>query len=230
MLMGVNTRDSFDLTLDHALIDKPVPDMILMTGDITHDETRQGYLNARPLLDPLQIPVHVLPGNHDAPDLMRDALNSEWINHQFQIIQGKWQILMLDSTVENSEGGMISASQLQQMQDCLEQQPELHALICLHHQPVPIGSRWLDTMQVENGDEFLKLLQQYPQVKAVLWGHVHQEFSGQHEHIRLLSTPSTCKQFTPGSDEFSIDKNKGAGYRWLLLLDDGNIDTRVCWL
>ena len=42
----------------------------------------------------------------------------------------------------------------------------------------------------------------------------------------MLSTPSTCVQFEPESDEFSVEKIP-PGYRWMQLNPDGSIDTRV---
>jgi Icc protein len=45
----------------------------------------------------------------------------------------------------------------------------------------------------------------------------------------MLSTPSTCSQFLPNSDDFGMD-DRPPGYRWLHLYADGAIDTDVVWL
>ncbi len=66
-------------------------------------------------------------------------------------------------------------------------------------------------------------------VRAVLWGHVHQHFEGERNGVRLMSTPSTCAQFLPRSDGFAIDR-RPPGYRWLELRDDGTIATDVVWV
>ena len=70
------------------------------------------------------------------------------------------------------------------------------------------------------------MLARYPQVKAVLWGHVHQEFDQQAAGIRWLATPSTCIQFTPRSADFAVEE-KAPGYRWLRLYADGQLETGV---
>lgn len=44
--------------------------------------------------------------------------------------------------------------------------------------------------------------------------------------MRLMATPSTCIQFAPGSNEFSID-GQAPGYRWIDLYPDGTLDTHV---
>ncbi len=45
----------------------------------------------------------------------------------------------------------------------------------------------------------------------------------------MMSTPSTCAQFLPNSDDFALD-SRPPGYRWLELSSDGSISTRVLWV
>jgi Icc protein len=91
---------------------------------------------------------------------------------------------------------------------------------------VPIGSPWLDTMMVDNAAEFFAVLDRHPQVRAVLWGHVHQTCDQVRRGVRLLASPSTCIQFQPQSAGFALDE-AAPGYRWLELHDSGVIETGV---
>ena len=50
----------------------PLPDAVLVTGDIAEHASAEEYELARRLLAPLPMPVHVLPGNHDDPAAMRE--------------------------------------------------------------------------------------------------------------------------------------------------------------
>ena len=99
-------------------------------------------------------------------------------------------------------------------------------MVSLHHQPVPIGSEWMDRYIVRNAQDFWAIVEPYANVKIVLWGHIHQEFSEQYKHIALLATPSSCIQFTPNKDEFEV-QDAMPGYRWLELYDDGTFTTGV---
>ena len=63
-------------------------------------------------------------------------------------------------------------------------------------------------------------------MRAVIWGHVHQTFDQLRKGVRLLSTPSTCVQFLPNSEEFAVDMIP-PGYRWLELYPDGTFETDV---
>jgi Icc protein len=92
-----------------------------------------------------------------------------------------------------------------------------------------MASRWLDTIGIENADEFLRVLDAHPQVRAISWGHVHQSFDARRHGVRLLATPSTCAQFLPQANEFTVDARPPA-YRRLALQPDGTLDTEVVWV
>ena len=70
------------------------------------------------------------------------------------------------------------------------------------------------------------MLQHYPRVKAILHGHIHQEVDSQWHNLRILATPSTCIQFKPNCDQFSLDYLP-QGWREITLLADGSIETEV---
>jgi Icc protein len=70
------------------------------------------------------------------------------------------------------------------------------------------------------------IIEQYPGVKGVLWGHVHQEVDYLRNGLRMLATPSTCIQFAGNSDDFKVD-DLPPGLRHLQLQPDGSINTQV---
>jgi Icc protein len=67
-------------------------------------------------------------------------------------------------------------------------------------------------------------LDRYHHVKAVLWGHIHQEFNAERNGVRLMASPSTCVQFMPEAGEYRRD-GRAAGYRYLKLHASGEIET-----
>jgi 3',5'-cyclic-AMP phosphodiesterase len=92
-----------------------------------------------------------------------------------------------------------------------------------------MSSRWLDRVGLVNADEFFRVIDAHRDVRAILWGHVHQSFDALRRNVRLLATPSTCAQFLPHSDEFAVDPRPPA-YRTLTLRADGTILTEVVWV
>lgn len=228
-LLGLNTHESLKCVLRLSQQNHRQPDLVLVTGDLVHDGSDSGYAHLQEYFRAFDVPVLLLAGNHDEARQLRDATSGGPARLVKQIERGGWRIVLLDSSIAGSDGGRLAAAELALLEQQLSMAPALPALVCLHHQPVPVGSRWLDTMVLENAGEFFAVLDRHPQVRGVLWGHVHQEYDEMRNGVRLLATPSTCFQFKPRSDDFSLDAT-APGYRWLDLYPDGRIDSGVCRL
>jgi Icc protein len=99
-------------------------------------------------------------------------------------------------------------------------------LVCLHHQPVPVGCAWLDDQMVADADALFTFLDRHQSVRGVLWGHVHQALDRERNGVALMASPSTCVQFAPGQIDFKAD-TAAPGYRWLELHPDGRIRTGI---
>jgi Icc protein len=115
------------------------------------------------------------------------------------------------------------------MDTTIEASQAEHVMICLHHPPVPMRSQWLDSVGLDNGDEFLARAAASGRVRAAIFGHVHQDYDAVHEGIRLIATPSTCRQFLPHTDEFAVDDRPPA-YRCIELRPDGSVATGLVWV
>lgn len=224
-LLGLDT----DFSLGHVLRllenGESRPDLILATGDLANHGSRAAYARIRGRFDALGVPWVWLPGNHDDCAHMSETLSDGAAMTRCVRI-GAWRILMLDSTIPGEVGGRLGDSELQLLARMLEAGDQSPTLVCLHHQPVEIGCAWLDEQMVEDAPALFGVLAPHPQVRALLWGHVHQEFDQQRGALRLLATPSTCVQFAPGSEGFRVDE-LAPGMRWLDLCADGRIVTRV---
>jgi len=225
-LAGLNTQDTFDSVLELVSSEFNTSDLILATGDLVHDASPMGYTRMRDRLEKMNRPVHCLPGNHDVPEVMSEYLNHGKVTTPASVRLRNWIIIMLDSTVPGREGGHLDAGQLEILEQNLDQNPEHHALICLHHHPLPIGSAWMDRMALDNPISFFAIIDRFPQVRAILCGHIHQEYESQRHQVRLLGAPSTCIQFTPLLEQFNLDRLP-PGLRWLELGNDGSVNTGI---
>jgi Icc protein len=92
-----------------------------------------------------------------------------------------------------------------------------------------MDSFWLDSVGMENGEEFLDYVVSLRRVRLVVFGHVHQPFDSEYRGVRIIGTPSTCGQFLPGSDEFAVDSRPPA-YRRITLFGNGNYATELVWV
>jgi len=228
LLRGIATLPSLEATLANARQRDWPPDAVLVTGDLVQDDPA-GYVHFRRLLGDLRVPVLCLPGNHDEPEAMRRELDGAPFVIGGAVDLGLWRIVLLDSTVSGSAAGRMSAESLAALESALAAAPQRHALVCLHHHPVPMDSRWLDRVGLLNAAEFFDIVDRHPNVRGVVWGHVHQSYDAVRKGVRLLATPSTCAQFLPHAEQFAVDL-RPPGYRTLELKADGSIVTDVVWL
>jgi Icc protein len=142
---------------------------------------------------------------------------------------GSWAVLTLDSSQPNKPGGHISDEQLVKVKQGLDSLADKYVLLAMHHSPVNVGCAWLDQQQIDNQQQLYKLLQAHGKVKAVITGHVHQQFDGVWGDLPLYSAPSSCVQFKQHSHDFALS-DQPPGYRWLDLHQDGTVDTGVEFL
>ena len=227
-LRGIATLPALERTLAHARArDWPV-DALLVTGDLVQDDPG-GYANFVRVFAGLGTPVYCLPGNHDEPVTLRRELARKPFVVGGSVDHGAWRVVLLDSCVPGSADGRLSDPSLAELDAALTGAAGRHVLVCLHHHPVPMSSRWLDRVGLTNANDLFRVLDAHRNVRAVLWGHVHQCYDGLRRNVRLLGTPSTCAQFLPHSDEFAVDP-RPPGYRTLTLRPDGTLHTEVVWV
>ncbi|MGX2040524.1 3',5'-cyclic-AMP phosphodiesterase [Methylocaldum sp. MU1018] len=225
-MLGIETELSFAAVLEAVRHKSRQPDLALLTGDLVQDPCASSYERLQQRLAVLGIPCYCLPGNHDDPRLMSEFLSAGNVHLQPRILLDGWQIVCLDSTISGKPGGRLADDQLHLLENSLAEHPERYALIALHHHPVPSGSRWMDTMVLENADELLAIAQASLRVRGIVFGHVHQAMDEKRGHLRLLASPSTCFQFKPQSPTFALDRVP-PGYRWIELYSDGTMDTGI---
>jgi 3',5'-cyclic-AMP phosphodiesterase len=226
-LLGMDTDHSLQSVIDLVKKERSAVDLLLGTGDLADGGAGPAYERLQQYFDQLTTDNYWLPGNHDCRAKMAVAATSD-MRLCREIRAGRWQILLLDSQVPGQVGGGLGAPELALLEQALlsAQELNLHTLVCLHHQPVVIGCDWLDQQMVSDAPAFFDVLDRFPGVRAVLWGHVHQEIDRQRNGVRLLASPSTCVQFAPGSAKFKAD-DQPPGYRWLDLHSDGRVETAV---
>ena len=224
-LLGMNTLQSLDAVLDLVRAEALPADVVLATGDLVHDGTAAGYRLLAGRLGSLGCDALALPGNHDDPRVLATVLDRPPVQRVREARLGGWQILLLDSTVPGSDGGLLAADELGWLDATLAGESG-HALVCLHHSPLPTGSDWLDTMALANADDFFALLDRHPRVRGVLFGHIHQTLDRERNGVRIMGSPSTCVQFAKVRPRFGVDR-RPPGYRWLGLLPDGGIRSGV---
>ncbi|MBC5824160.1 MAG: phosphodiesterase [Candidatus Eremiobacteraeota bacterium] len=213
-----------DRTLDVLLAAAADPEFVLVTGDCSGDGSRQSYLRLRDKLNGLSAPVHYLPGNHDDPVLMAKLFAGRELAPHAKLVQVfdtcGWRLILLDSAVPGQDGGCIGSDQRIWLGKTLEAAPLTPTIVAMHHNPLPVGSAWLDAMTIADAEPLLKILDGAAQVKSVLFGHIHQQFDVRRNGTAYMSVPSTFFQFKPRSPEFAGDRGSQAAARIVSLSGD----------
>jgi Icc protein len=84
----------------------------------------------------------------------------------------------------------------------------------------------MNDIGLHNQDEFNAMVDRFASIRAVVYGHIHQELDFLREGVRYFCTPSTCIQFKPEVEDFALDDLSPA-YRWFDLYSDGRIASGV---
>ncbi len=225
-LREMKTDHSLRSLLLHLQTLQPQPDTLLLTGDLSQDETAESYQRLLDILTPLGIPAYWLPGNHDRPHLMQQILDTDLFSSDKAASLGNWRVLLLDSTVSGEVHGYLTDNTLDWLETQL-QQSEQPTLLALHHPPVITGSAWMDKVGLHNSDALMTRLKSYPQVKLMVFGHIHHDVEVWQDSVHCLGSPSTCVQFLPKSQTFAVDGDRCPGFRVLDLYEDGHYETWV---
>ncbi len=204
-------------------------DLVAVTGDLIQDDSAGAYERFKKLVGALDLPVHCVPGNHDVRELMQRAVNEPPFSYCDAIEVRNWLVVGIDSCESDRAGGAIDAGEYERLDQAIQSSDADHVMLCLHHPPVAMGSAWLDTVGLDEPDQFFDRIRASGKVRLAIFGHVHQDYDAEHHGVRIIGTPSTCRQFKPGSDDFAVDETPPA-YRRISLHADGRFETELIWV
>lgn len=212
----VDTAQFLARCVDHLIGIQPRPDVVLATGDLVDAGTPEEYQRLRRLLEPLPMPVYLIPGNHDD----RTALLEVFADHEYlprdsrflhYVIEGyPVRLIGLDTLVPGQGGGLMCGERLAWLEARLAEAPSRPTVLFMHHPPFLTGIEHMDRQGLAGADAMGKVVQRHPQVEAVLCGHLHRPI-----HVRwygsVASTaPSPAHQVVldlreDGPPEFAME-------------------------
>lgn len=225
-----------------SLVKDSQPDLLLLTGDLVNDGDSNTYDWLFAQLTKTQIPFLCLAGNHDVsiehgkglPFAQRSltpikADKRLLDKHRLTITltNDSWQLLLLNSAISGQIGGRISDDGLAWLTQCLK--TPCPTLIALHHHPLTVGSAWIDAYRLENSAVLWQQLNHYPNVKALLCGHVHQAHTLNAPTLHpcyVYTCPAISRQFMPHQDKFMLD-NQPSGLRFIELNKQGIFRSQI---
>lgn len=156
----------------------PRPDVLLFTGDTVQAGCKESYQHLKEILEPLTIPVYVIPGNHDNREEMRAAFLDKTYMPQNGFIQYiiddyPVRLIGLDTNVPNEAYGILCKQRLLWLEENLKTDPSKPTLLFMHHFPMKVGQKCFDNMICRLEDDLEKLIKSSPNVMGIVAGHYH---------------------------------------------------------
>ena len=216
VVMGVDSQANLVAIVN--MISEQYFDALLISGDLAHNGMLESYQKLQKILNPIETKIYVFPGNHD------DLSNLSQIFNQSSLcnfIIGCWEIISIDSVQVDKVSGRLSDEKLHSLSQQISSSSAEYIALCLHHPPVSMQSDWDDEMSLENPDDLFSVIDQFDNIKAVMWGHAHQCSEFNRKSVKLFSCPSTALQF---------NGQPGIGYNRYTLNENGEIFCKTRWL
>lgn len=178
----------------------PRPDVVVATGDLVERGQVDEYERLRELLQPLRMPVYLIPGNHDD----RQNLPRVFERHRYlprdggfiQYVIDDWpvRLVALDTVIPGESGGRLCAERLHWLDTRLADAPERVTVVLMHHPPFVTGMRKMDEMGLDGAQALGAVIRRHPQVERVVCGHLHRPIVRRFAGTVACTGPATAHQ------------------------------------
>ncbi len=159
------------------------PDAVVITGDLSDFGRAAEYDHLARLLEPLDMPVYLMPGNHDDRDQLRrsfpgHAYMAQGVGSggfvQYAVRVGPLHLLTLDTCVPGASHGALCSERLAWLEAALEECRGEPVVIALHHPPFRTLIGHMDEIGLREGAAALEtLVARHPNVERLICGHLH---------------------------------------------------------
>jgi 3',5'-cyclic AMP phosphodiesterase CpdA len=176
----IDTAQYLERAVQSVLALPQQPHALVITGDLTDFGRPAEYAHLRSLLAPLgELPIYLLPGNHDDRDGLRAAFPEHaWLRSegfiQYAVDIGDLRLIALDTVVPGHSEGALCEERLQWLELQLTASEGRPVVIAMHHPPFETLIGHMDKIGLLQGARALEdLVRRHPNVQRVICGHLH---------------------------------------------------------
>ena len=181
-----------DAAVRAVLALRPLPDAVLVSGDLADGGLPAEYAAARERLAALPMPVHAIPGNHDD----RDALGAT----PFAVRCGPLRLVGCDTLIPGDEAGRLGDEQLAWLDSELAADRATPTLVAMHHPPIRVGIAPVDGAALMDRHALWAVLDRHPQVRLVVTGHAHRAVAAPRVFVCPGVNLQTALDLRPGAE------------------------------
>jgi 3',5'-cyclic-AMP phosphodiesterase len=178
----------------------PRPAFVVATGDLVDRGKTKEYRRLRKILAELELPICLIPGNHDDPDGLREM----FADHAYLPRRGPLsyviesrpvRLIAVDTTRRHRKpGGELDDERLAWLDERLLEAPAVPTLVAMHHPPFDVGIPPVDGNPFRNRDKLEAIVAAHPQVVRIICGHIHRAVDRQFGNTIASTAPSTSQQ------------------------------------
>lgn len=178
---------------------RPVPDAVIVTGDLVETPTTESYAHFKELIADIDVPVYVLPGNHDDPEMMASMFADtpcfpvDDPTCQYAVEVNGFRMLALNSHAGGSELPELDGAHLAWLAAELPR-TDKPTLVALHHPPMVTGIEFIDMGGTEWFQGLKRVLQGNDHVHLVICGHCHTDMAGRIGRVPVYMSGSVAHQ------------------------------------
>ena len=182
LVMGVDSQANLE-SIINMISQKNNYDALLISGDLAHNGTLESYQKLQKIIDPIKTKIYVLPGNHDDLSNLYTIFKQSFLCNFFI---GCWEVITIDSVQVGKVSGRLNDKQLNYLSLQIRSSSAKYIALCLHHPPVSMQSTWDDEMSLENPEDLFAVIDQFDNIKAIMWGHAHQCSESNRNGVKLF--------------------------------------------
>jgi 3',5'-cyclic AMP phosphodiesterase CpdA len=196
----VDTAGMLRACVNHVLALQRRPDAVAITGDLADGGLPEEYALLRELIAPFDMPVYLIPGNHDE----RGALRAAFPDHaylgqsrdriEYTIEAHPLRIVALDTVIPGESGGAVGEESIAWLDRTLSQAPGRPTVVLMHHPPFTTHISHMDACGLRNPEPLAAVIRRHPQVERILCGHVHRAIEVRFAGTIAATAPSPAHQ------------------------------------
>ena len=184
----------------HVIALEPRPDVVLMTGDLVDRGTESEYRVLRDILTTLDIPLYMIPGNHDDRDALRSVFSDlaylfqggPFINYSVE--EFPLRLVALDTVAPGRGSGSLCEARLAWLDARLAEDTSRPTVIIMHHPPFETGIGHMDAVGLSDKEALAEVVARYSNVERILCGHVHRPIYVRFAGTIASTAPSNAHQ------------------------------------
>lgn len=179
-----DTATPLKLAVSHINNLNPLPDVVVITGDLVDEGATASYQILKNILEPLKPSYLIVPGNHDhKPSLQAAFPEHSYLRGNTQSGLGSYvcytvedfplRLIGLDTVTPGEHGGGLTSERLSWLDRTLADKSNAPTVIFMHHPPFASGIGHMDKEIFHGRKEFAEIIKNNLQVERIICGHIH---------------------------------------------------------